>query len=63
MINFHKNKLMDQAEKVLYFTIILVSIGGSLALFLGFSFMSGVELIYFVIEYFIETIIKSIKRI
>lgn len=32
-----------------------------MALFLGFSFLTGVELIYFVIEYFLELIINLIK--
>lgn len=38
-----------------------VGFGGSVALFLGFSFLTGVELIYFVIEYFLELLINLIK--
>lgn len=40
---------------------LLVGFGGAVALFLGFSFLTGVELIYFVIEYLLELIINLIK--
>lgn len=42
--------------------IFTVSFGGSVALFLGFSFLTGVELIYFIIEHIIDLIIKLIKK-
>lgn len=55
----HFDNICDRSLKL--FSSISVGFGGAVALFLGFSFLTGVELIYFVIEYLLELIINLIK--
>jgi hypothetical protein len=52
-------------ENFYMFYIISVSFGGAAALFLGFSFLSAVELIFFLMEYlctFIWSTLACIKQ-
>ncbi|KAL7034830.1 hypothetical protein ACKWTF_008123 [Chironomus riparius] len=43
------------------FDDLLVGLGGSLALFLGLSFLCSIELVYHIIEYCLEMIINCVK--
>lgn len=38
-----------------------VGLGGTVAFFLGFSFLTGIEMFYFIIEYFLELAIILIN--
>jgi hypothetical protein len=38
-----------------------VGFGGAVALFLGFSFLTGIELVYFVIEFILELFVNLIS--
>lgn len=42
---------------------LIVGLGGSLALFLGFSFLSGIEIIFFALEFSLEYFVDVIELI
>jgi acid-sensing ion channel, other len=56
-----KNYFKFSKIKIRDFNVIYsVGLGGSLALFLGFSFLSAAEIFYFILEYILEIIIEVI---
>lgn len=56
-------RIIIKREVLFDYIDLIVSLGGSLALFLGFSFLSGVELIFFVLEFVIEVVIALVEHI